>query len=276
VVTARLPFPGTTPDAAVAAVLEAVTPRTRLAMVDHVTSPTALVLPIAEIVARLDERGIDVLVDGAHGPGMVDVDVSAIGATYYAANCHKWLCAPKGSAFLHVRRDRQDRIRPLAFSHGANSPRTDRSRFRLEHDWIGTLDPSPWLAVPAAIEFGAGLLPGGWTALRDRGHALALEGRDLVCRALGQPAPVADSMIGAMASIPLPGSEVGPRPLGLYDDPVHERLMRAGIQVAIGAWSQQPDGRPWQRLLRLSAAPYVGSDDMERLAGALEALHAPA
>ncbi len=267
-VEARIPFPGADPDEARQAVLEAVNPRTRLVMLDHVTSPTALVLPVAEIVAALAERGVDTLVDAAHAPGMLDVDLDAIGAAYTTGNCHKWMCAPKGSAFVHVRRDLQERVRPLVISHGATSLRTDRSRFRLEHDWTGTLDPTPWLSVPAAIAFGDGLMPGGWPELRERGHRLAVAARDLLAAALDEPQPVPDEMIGAMVSVPLPAT-AEPRPESTYADPVHAALLEAGIQVAISPWPEQPDGQPWRRLVRVSCAPYVGLDDVERLAATL-------
>ncbi|HEY6608731.1 MAG TPA: aminotransferase class V-fold PLP-dependent enzyme [Candidatus Limnocylindria bacterium] len=272
IIDARIPFPGTSESDPLDSILAAVTPRTRLVMVDHVTSPTSLLLPVAEIVAALAERGIDALVDGAHAPGMVELDVDRIGAAYYAANCHKWLCAPKGSAFLHVRRDRQDRVRPIVISHGANSPRTERSRFRLEHDWTGTLDPSPWLAVPAAIDFGAALVPGGWPALRARGHELAIAGRDLVLTAVGGPVPAPDAMVTAMVSVPIPHPVAGPPAVNAIDDELATALLAEGIRVAIVPWPREPAPGSWQRLVRISAAPYVGIDDLERLAHVLRGL----
>src|SRR4030095_7047672 len=122
VVVAQVPFPITGPEAVVEAVLARVSDRTRLAVIDHVTSQTALVFPIAELVRELEARGVDVLVDGAHAPGMVDVDVGALASAYYAANCHKWLCAPRGVGFLGVREDPRRDVRPAVISHGANAP----------------------------------------------------------------------------------------------------------------------------------------------------------
>jgi isopenicillin-N epimerase len=196
VVAAALPFPLQDAQQVVDAVLAAATPRTRLLLIDHVTSPTGLVLPIERIAAAMAERGIDVLVDGAHAPGMLSLDLRALGVAYYTGNCHKWLCTPKGSALLWVRRDRQAGLRPQSISHGANSPRTDRSRFRLEFDFTGTVDPTPWLCIPTALRFLGSLLPGGMAALQRHNRDLALRGRDRLAAALDQAPPAPAAMIG--------------------------------------------------------------------------------
>lgn len=271
VVIAAVPFPIAEPDEVVEAVMGAVSPRTRLVVLDHITSATALVFPVERLVRELAARGIETLIDGAHAPGQVPLELSALGATYYAANLHKWVCAPKGSGFLWVRRDRQPFIRPLAISHGANSPRADRSRYRVEFDWTGTADPSAYLALPAAIRFGDDLLPGGWEALRSRNRALALAARDLLCSALGIPAPAPDGMLGSMASVPLPLEDRLGRVQGieLYGDPLHDSLAQRGMQVMVTPWPQRPDGAPWRRLVRISAAAYNDIGQFKRLAAAL-------
>lgn len=264
VTVATIPFPITSPRQVVDAVLERVTPRTRLALFDHVTSPTALVFPVAELCAELAARGVGTLVDGAHAPGMVPLEVSALGASYYTANCHKWVCAPKGAAFLWVRRDLQHGVRPTVISHGANSARQGSSRYEVEFGWMGTDDPSAYLCVPDAIDFMAGLLPGGWDELRRRNRALALEARGLLCGALGVAPPAPEEMVGSIASVPLPPAPPGAAP-GAFDvDPLQVELFREHrIEVPIMTWSGQ-------RLLRVSAQAYNTTVEYEELARALE------
>jgi len=265
VVVARVPFPLDGEARVMEAVLGAVTPRTRLALLDHVTSPTGLVFPIARLVTELERRGVDTLVDGAHAPGMLPLDLRALGAAYYTGNCHKWICAPKGSGFLHVRRDRQGPIRPLVVSHGANSPRTDRSRFRLEFDWTGTQDPTAYLAVPEALRVMGKALPGGWPAVMAQNRALAIEARARLCAALGIAAPSPESMIGSLASVPLPDAEPPAPPAR---DALYTALVeRHGVQVPVMAWPAPP-----RRVLRISAQLYNTPEHYARLAAALRTL----
>ncbi|MBM3986024.1 MAG: aminotransferase class V-fold PLP-dependent enzyme, partial [Planctomycetes bacterium] len=214
---------------------------------------------------ELQARGVDVLVDGAHAPGMLPLDLSRLGAAYYTGNAHKWLCAPKGCALLHVRADRQAGLAPLVTSHGANSPRTDRSRFQLEFDWPGTHDPTPYLVLPEALQFLGGLLPGGWPALQAANRSLALRARDLLCAALGVPPPAPDTLLGSLAAVPLPDGDG--RPLGppSFLDPLQERLFREhAIEVPVFTWPARP-----QRLIRVAAQAYNTPAQYERLAGAL-------
>ncbi len=268
VVIVAVPFPLASADAVVEAVLAQVTPQTRLALLDHVTSPTGLVLSIEQLVRALAARGIDTLVDGAHAPGMVALDLRALGAAYYAGNCHKWLCAPKGAGFLHVRRDRQGGLRPVVISHGANSPRTDRSRLLLEFDWTGSHDPTPYLCVPEAIRFLGGLLPGGWPELMARNRQLALEARRILCDALDAMPPAPEDMVGALAAVPLPDGAAAPLRSPLYADPLQDVLLeRYGIEVPIVPWPAPP-----KRLVRVSCQLYNAREDYERLATALREL----
>lgn len=263
VVVAKIPFPIDSPQQIVSAVIAGISPKTRLALLDHVTSQTGLIFPIQQLVQELQARGVDTLVDGAHAPGMIPLNLRDIGATYYTGNCHKWLCAPKGAAFLYVRRDKQSEIRPLTISHGANSPRTDKSRFQLEFDWMGTNDPTAYICVPLAIAFLGSLLPGGWTELMQRNHQLALEGRQLLCAALGVLPPCPAEMIGSMAVVPMPEKLENYNFMSLHD----ELFDRFGIQVQVIPWQESP-----RLLVRISAQIYNQRQQYEYLAKTLKEL----
>jgi isopenicillin-N epimerase len=270
-VIVRIPFPIRDPGEIVEAYLAAVTPRTRLALVSQVTSPTALVLPVGAVVRELDRRNVDTLVDGAHAPGMISVDLSSLGAAYWTGNGHKWLCAPKGAGMLHVRADVRDSIRPLVVSHGANSARTDRSSFRLRFDWPGTGDPTPYLALPAALRYVGGIHDEGWSGLMRSNAALARRARDVLCATLGVPAPAPDSMLGAMASVPLPG--IAPTRAAaerlqaeLWDE---ERIEVPIVPFPVPA-ALPPGEGPSQVLVRVSAQRYNHPDEYSALAESLE------
>ena len=266
VVAAQIPFPFRSADDLIAPILESVTPRTRLALLDHVTSQTGIVLPIARLVEELNRRGVDTLVDGAHAPGMVPLNLNRLGAAYYTGNCHKWLCAPKGAAWLHVRRDRQKFIRPLTISHGANSARTDRSRFQLEFGWQGTGDPSAALSVPEAIRFVGSLRPGGWPEIMARNRALALAARKMLCDVLQIAEPCPEAFIGSLAAIPLPAAPPAALPqLPFNECPLQDALrVKHRIEVPIIAWPAPPG-----RLLRISAQLYNARPQYESLARVL-------
>jgi len=198
-----IPFPIEDPAQVVEAISGAFTSRTRFLLVDHVTSPTGLVFPVAEIIRCAHARGIRVLVDGAHAPGMLPLDLAALDADYYTANHHKWLCGPKVSGFLYVRPELQEEIRPTVISHAANRPRPGRSRFLAEFDWTGTYDPTPLLALPAAIDFLASLFPGGLDGLMQRNRQLALDAQRHLCDVLRIPVPAPAAMIGSLVTIPI-------------------------------------------------------------------------
>ena len=270
VIVADVPFPIQSPEQVVEAVIKCISPQTKLALLDHVVSQTGLIFPIKQLVNKLAQRGIDVLVDGSHAPGMIALNLDEIGAAYYTGNCHKWLCAPKGAGFLYVRRDKQDAIRPTTISHGANSPRTDKSRFQLEFDWMGTVDPSAYLCVPVAIDFMGSLLEGGWPELMAKNHALALAGRQILLDKLDLPQSCPDEMVGSMAVIQLRDAEfdaVGKSGIA----PLQEALWEIfKIEVPVIPW---PDAN--QQLLRISAQFYNTLSQYEYLAKALVELTSP-
>jgi isopenicillin-N epimerase len=269
VVQVSIPLPIRHPEQVTEAILGGVSPRTRLALISHVTSPSGLVFPIESIVRELARLGVDTLVDAAHAPGQVPVDVEALGAAYWTGNGHKWLCGPKGAGVLHVRADRRAGVLPLVTSHGRNDSRPDRPQLWKEFDWQGTSNPTAFLALPAAIELIGSLAPGGWPAHMAANHALALAGRDLLTDRLGLEPIAPDSMVGAMAAVALPIPA---------DESATEALTRAlavddGIEVPVGPFPVRAcrvPGMPASRaLLRISAQRYNELADYEHLADAL-------
>lgn len=249
VVIATLPLPFDA-DAAVDAITKAVTDRTRVVLLDHITSPTALVLPIERIVPALAARGIATIIDGAHAPGQIPLDVNALlelGVTWYAGNNHKWVCAPKASGFVVGTTP----PRPVVVSHGGSREYGPANRFHAELDWAGTYDPSSLLAVPTAIE------QFDWPTVIARNHALAIEARNRLVAALGSSKICDDSVLGTMASVPI---SITGKPLDL-----EKRLLAEGWEAPIANFHSGP-------FVRFSAHVYNYADQADALAGKLRSL----
>ena len=259
-------FPVSDPGEIVQAIMLKVTRKTRIALVDHITSATGIIQPVETIVAELQKKGVDTMIDGAHALGSIALDLERIGAAYYTANGHKWLCTPKTVAILHVRRDRQQGIVPPVISHAGHRAGSFAERFF----WPGTIDPTAVLCVADSITYMASLLPGGWSAIMERNRSLCLEARTVICDKLQIPGPCPDTMIACLASVPLPAPSV-PVQLGHKDiEPLQEYLFRNyHIEIPVWNWSSPPS-----RLIRISVQMYNSIGQYHYLAeGLKEALY---
>jgi isopenicillin-N epimerase len=263
-VTAEVPFPVGSANEIIEAVLRRVTKKTRLVMLDHVTSNTALVLPVRQLVRELEKRDIQTLVDGAHAPGMLDLDLEELRPSYYTGNLHKWVCAPKGAAFLWAREEFQAALQPAVVSHGNNTHRPGYSEFQDRFDWAGTLDPTPWMCVGEAIRWMGKLLPGGWPAVRNRNHEMAVQARELLYREFKLEPPCPESLLGSMATLPLPEGFQGRPRNGKIDSEQLRLYDEYGIEVP---WMRF--GSPERRYFRVSAQVYNSLADYKYLARAL-------
>ena len=271
-----LPWPAKSEEQMIEAVLARVTDRTRLCLLSHVTSATAVVMPAARIIDALRERGVETLLDGAHAPGMLEFDLDTLAPAYAVGNCHKWLCAPKGCAYLWVRSDMQASVRPLVYSVYAPSlgaspwqGAAGRTRFQTDFDYVGTDDYTARLALPEAIRFMDGALAGGLPAVRAHNNELARAAIETLVDRLGASRTAPDSMTAAMGVVALP--EPSPetrdrleRTASIFNSPLQTRLLeRHGIQVPI--WTA-PTGQP---MVRLSAQLYNSPAQYAYLADAL-------
>ena len=232
----EIPLPVRSPGEIAERVLGGITSATKLLIVDHVSSPTAIVFPVEQIAAECAKRGVDVLIDGAHGPGMLPLDVPGAGAAYYAGNLHKWACAPKGCGFLWVRPDRQAEIHPLVVSHFLGEG------FALEFSWQGTRDISGWLSIPRAMQFMADL---GWEQIMAHNHAMAAWVQQMLAEAWNvEPiSPIDGSMLGSMATVRLPA------PLELMPEVqvplIQQRLYdQYRIEAPLMRWAGRTFARP--------------------------------
>lgn len=244
-----IPLPVTSPEAVAEAVWAGVTPRTKVIFLSHLTSPTALILPVADLCRRARERGILTVIDGAHAVGQLPLDLAALGADFYGGNCHKWLCGPKGAGFLYARREQQAMLEPLVISWGWR----EGASFADRHEWQGTRDIAAFLAVPAAIDFQRAH---GWDEVRQRCHTLASQTRRRLADLTGLVpiAPDSPDWFAQMAAAPLPPIDGPALQRRLYDEHC--------IEVPVTTLNGSP-------YLRVSFQGYNTADDADRLLAAL-------
>jgi isopenicillin-N epimerase len=252
----RIALPVTTAAAFVEQLWAGVTPRTRVIALSHITSSTALIFPVAEVCRRAREAGILTVIDGAHAPGQIDVDLDALGVDFYGGNCHKWLCAPKGAGFLYARPECQALLEPFVISWGYQAEKPGPSPFIDHYDWVGTNDPAAWLSVPAAIAFQR---EHDWPRVRAACHVLAGEARERIL-ALSDAEPIAPDTPewwGQMCSIPLPAAD----PLTLKERLWTDYQVEVPLPLAQG-----------RQLIRVSIQAYNRQADVDRLVDALAEL----
>ena len=266
VVVVPIEVPAAGPGEVLDTLLGRIDDRTRLVLVDHISSPTGMIFPLRELSAELEERGIDLLVDGAHGPGMLPLELEELGVPFYIGNNHKWLCTPKSTAILYVRPDRQEDFRPSIMSHMASDFEVDMSPFQIEFSWNGTIDPTPTMSIPFTIDHMASLHPDGWEGIMNANRILAAEAAALITSRTGlQPACPPD-MQGSMAAFPLRYISPNglPHPEGV--DPLQKWLMQErGIEVPV-TFTEDPPGR----FLRISAQLYNSLEQYDYLCDALD------
>jgi isopenicillin-N epimerase len=252
-----IPLPVASPESIADTVIRALSPRTKLLIVDHITSPTALLFPIERITAACKSRSIDILIDGAHGPGMVPININHLSPTYYAGNLHKWADCPKGCAFLWIHPDRQSQIHPMVISHFLDQG------MLAEFGWQGTRDFAAWYAIPAALEFMSNI---GWPKIMSHNHALATWVQQMLCSRWNvEPiSPLDGSLLGAMATVPLPP------PLDKLSDADGQALQkRLHDEFRIEVPTMSLNGRTY---IRPCCQIYNTPEDFLRLADAIEKL----
>ncbi len=259
-IKAPVPVPLTSAEAVVAAVWAHVSARTRILHLSHLTSPTALIFPVAELCRRARSAGIVTVVDGAHAPGQIPVNLDELGVDFYAANCHKWMCAPKGAAFLYARREVQPLLSPLVVSWGWRPDVPGPSPFIDEQQRQGTRDLAAWLAVPAAIDF---LHDDRWAARQAACHTLAAAARRAITAVTGLPAlsPESSEWFGQMVSLPVPWPDAAEAQRRLREE--------FGIEVPVFNWNGLA-------LLRVSVQAYNVAADVDRLVDAVRRMIPPA
>ncbi len=263
---APIPFPLQTKQEVIDAIEKAITPKTTFAMIDHITSATGSIFPVEELIALLHRHNILVLIDGAHAPGMVDLNIAALGADFYVGNCHKWLFTPKGSALMHVQPQHQSWVTPLVISHFNDKAAGTAAHWSNQFLWDGTHDFSAFLSVKAGIEFGEVVLDGAWPAIRKHNRDLALQAGHYLCDLMHTTMPAPDDMIGFLVNVKVPDGEIPPGAKYNYTTHLKRILFeKYKIEVPVFYFPAAP-----QQWVRISTQVYNTMEQYEYLGECLK------
>jgi len=251
-------------------VISAVNSKTAIVLIDHISSMPGIKFPVEEIVSELNSKSVDVIVDGAHAPGMVPLDLKKLNAPYYTGNCHKWICSPKSAALLCIREDKQKLIKPLVTSRTYGEVPTVLSEMQYDFSWSGTFDPTPVLCVSDALDFMGSLFENGWNDVIKHNHELAITAGKKICEEFNIEYPYTDDVIGCLFGIPFFEDKAFTRKeLSLHNySPLQDDLFhKYKIEVVVNYWESSP-----QRLLRISPQIYNHISQYEYLVDAIKEL----
>lgn len=261
---AEIDFVNDDDDSIIEKIFSLVNDRTKLLFIDHIASTTALILPVEKITAKAKEYGIDIFIDGAHAPGILPLDIIRLKPDYYTGNCHKWLCSPKGAAFLYVKPSRQEMLIPPVISNYFQKGTTVSERMFNSFYWLGTMDYTSCICVAAALRHIENEVEGGWQEVMRRNRSLVIRGRDIICEELKFNEYTPEKMTGSMVSIKT-GTKSNPDPATTLDYLYYEILNKFRIETIFA-----PLQPAKERLLRLSAHIYNKESDYVKLAQALK------
>jgi isopenicillin-N epimerase len=262
---AEIPFPVSDDDQILDSIRKEITTKTKLALIDHITSATGMIFPIGKIIDMLHESGVKVLVDGAHAPGMVPLNIKELDADFYVGNCHKWICAPKGSAFMYSKKEFREWVNPLVISHFNDADLIGESNWSNQFMWDGTHDFSQYICVGDTIEFMGTLHPNGWKGIMEQNHKLAWDGANLIAEKLKIELPLEENYIGSMVNIPMPEGEEGfPK---FNETPPLKRILFEKYKIEVPVFFFPAAPTQW---LRISAQLYNNMEQYDYLGECLK------
>jgi isopenicillin-N epimerase len=264
IIKVQIPFPLHSENEILEQLENNLSPRTSLALIDYITSATAIIFPIKKIIDLLHNRGVKVIVDAAHAPGMVDFNIDALDADYFVANCHKWICSPKGSAFVYVNPKHQKEYKPIFYSFYNDWNTEEAAHWSNQFIWEGTKDYSAYLCIKDALSYMPSLINGGWNEIRTHNRNLAIQGAKLIANKLGVELPVPESMLGSIVNIPLWDDKIPLKFFNYYTEVKNILYDKYKIEVPCILFPQAP-----KQYVRVSAQLYNSIEEYEYLGNCL-------